>query len=220
MLPRTALVSSQSPQDFSGGGGVGESDGFRYPKTKNRANRNRSAHFGEPKTDLAQPTRPRPYLLSGLSLAHRLDHLTQVVPSNVPGVLEILEGVDQVRFMALTTTIGVDRELDPTFTRVRSHLPVREKGLGLVRSADVARSAFVGAMEMAIPRFVDRVGASGQQVAGLFPHLVVVTGSAFGELRGRWTALINSGLSLAWRTLRHGNTCVRSATTRASSNLR
>ena len=36
------------------------------------------------------------------------------------------------------------------FTRDRSHLLVREKGLGLVRSADVARSAFVGAMEMAI----------------------------------------------------------------------
>ena len=127
--------------------------------------------------------------------------------------------------MALAATIGIDpREvplegLDPTFTRDRSYLPVREKGLGLVRSADVARSAFVGAMEMAIPRFADHVGPGGHQVTGLFRHLDVVTGSAFGNLRGRWTALINSGLPLgtayteAWEYI-----APKSATIRASSN--
>ena len=111
-----------------------------------------------------QNVRDHAFAVDRLSLAHRLDHLTQVVSPNVPGVLEILEGVDQARLMALAATIGIDpREvplegLDPTFTRDRSYLPVREKGLGLVLSADVARSAFVGAMEMAIPRFVDHVG--------------------------------------------------------------
>ena len=161
-----------------------------------------------------QNVRDHAFSVDRLSLGHRLDHLTQVVPPNVPGVLEILEGVDQARFMALSSTIGIDpREvplegLDPTFTRDRSHLPVREKGLGLVRSADVARSAFVGAMEMAVPRFADHVGEGGQLVAGLFPHLADVTGSAFGELRGRWTVLINSGLPLgaayteAWENMR------------------
>jgi len=161
-----------------------------------------------------QNVRDHAFAVDRLSLAHRLDHLTQVVPPNVPGVLEILEGVDQARLMALAATIGIDpREvplegLDPTFTRDRSYLPVREKGLGLVRSADVARSAFVGAMEMAIPRFADHVGPGGHQVTGLFRHLDVVTGSAFGNLRGRWTALINSGLPLgtayteAWEYMR------------------
>ena len=161
-----------------------------------------------------QNVRDHAFSVDRLSLAHRLDHLTQVVPPNVPGVLEILEGVDQARLMALAATIGIDPQevpvggLDPTFTRDRSHLPVREKGLGLVRSADVARSAFVGAMEMAIPRFVDHVGVGGQLVTGLFRHLITVTGSAFGDLRGRWNVLINSGLPLgaayteAWECMR------------------
>ena len=45
-------------------------------------------------------------------------------------------------------------------------------------------------------------------MTGHFRHLDVVTGSAFGNLRGRWTALINSGLPLgtayteAWEYMR------------------
>ena len=86
-------------------------------------------------------------------------------------------------------------------------MPVRNKGLGLVRAADVAHAAFVGAMELVVPRFPDRV-VEVLLVPGLFPNLVGATGAAFGEREGRWTVLINSGLALglayqqAWEFMR------------------
>jgi hypothetical protein len=128
-------------------------------------------------------------------------------------MIEALEGVDQARFAVLAATIGIDPlaapegKPDPAFTRERSFLPVRNKGLGLVRAADVAHAAFVGAMELVVPRFPDRV-VEGLLVPGLFPHLVGATGPAFGEREGRWTVLINSGLALglayqqAWEFMR------------------
>ena len=148
-----------------------------------------------------------------MSHATRTTYLNQVVPSNTPGVIEALRELDQARFAVLAATIGIDPleapegSLDSTFTQDRSFLPVRHKGLGLVRAADVAHAAFVGAMELVVPRFADHV-VEGRLVPGLFPHLSAVTGAAFGASEGRWTTLIQSGLPLglayqqAWELMR------------------
>ena len=160
-----------------------------------------------------QNVRDHAFQVDRQSLSTRLNYLSQVVPPNVPGVIEELQGVDRARFAVLATTIGIDPfavpegQPDPTFTRERCWLPVRHKGLGIVRAADLAPAAFVGAMELVVPRFPDHV-VEGRLVPGLFPHLSAATGAAFGAGEGRWATLVNSGLPLgaayeqAWELMR------------------
>ena len=44
---------------------------------------------------------------------------------------------------------------------MRAELPVRFKGIGLPRIADISYAAFFGAVEMAVPRFGDKTLADG-----------------------------------------------------------
>ena len=148
-----------------------------------------------------------------LSLAHRLDFLTQMVPPNTPGVAPLLREADERRMAALAITVGFDpckllpTEPDPSFTRDRAHLSVRFNGLGVIRNADTARAAFVGAIELVLPRFPDTTNEAGDITPGLFPHLEVVTGNFAGPA-GRYATFIGSGLQLgrdfeaAWESMR------------------
>ena len=163
---------------------------------------------------LLPKARDHAFQVDRLSLSHRLDYLTQVIPPDTAGVSELLRQVDEYRLTTLAQTIGIDPLAaeetlpDPFLTRDRSFLPVRERGLGLVRSEDLARAAFVGAMELTVPRFPDWINENGDLVPGLFPHLQIVTGSLFREREGRWMTLIDSGLPLgasfkaAWESMR------------------
>jgi hypothetical protein len=148
-----------------------------------------------------------------LSLAHRLDFIASVVSPNVPGVEEFLQQADNHRLAALEIATRINflaepEQVDPTFTRDRAFLAARHHGMGITRNADVAKAAFVGCVNLVLPRFPDSVGPDGARVPGLFDHLSVATGNDFSNPVGRWTTLIESGLQigidfeLAWNTLR------------------
>ena len=72
-----------------------------------------------------------------------------------------------------------DELQDPGLVRDRSFLPVRAKGLGLTRTADIAHSAFCGAIELVLPRFPEATDEHGIPVlgSGLFFNLVAVVGT-------------------------------------------
>ncbi len=55
--------------------------------------------------------------------------------------------------LGVNPTGAQDELQDPGLVRDRSFLPVRAKGLGLTRTADIAHSAFCGAIELVLPRF-------------------------------------------------------------------
>jgi len=124
-----------------------------------------------------------------LSLAHRLDFIASVVSPNVPGVEELLQQADNHRMAALAVATRIDflaesEQTDPTFTRDRAFLAARHHGMGITRNADVARAAFVGCVNLVVPRFADSVGPDGARVPGLFDHLSVVTGNNFSKSGG------------------------------------
>ena len=127
---------------------------------------------------------------------------------------EILLRCDEHHNAAWALTIGINPFAedgllpDPSLVRARGMLPVRFRGLGVVSTADIAHAAFVGAMELVVPRFASRVDAAGNRSGGLFPQLGVVTGDAFGASMGRWSALLATDLPMAtsfrasWETMR------------------
>jgi hypothetical protein len=153
---------------------------------------------------LSPNSRDHAFHIERLSLSHRLDFLAQVVPPDTPGVLELFREVDECRLAALAITLGVnpagsqDELQDPGLVRDRSFLPVRAKGLGLTRTADIAHSAFCGAIELVLPRFPEATDEHGIPVlgSGLFPNLVAVVGNRFNETVNRYSAFIDSGASL------------------------
>jgi len=163
---------------------------------------------------LSSKARDHAFHVDRLSLSHRLDYLSQVVAPDVPGVLDLLQKADDHRLASLMRTIHISPTdpaphiADPDFVRDRSLLPVRLRGLGLVRSADIAPAAFIGSMELVVPRFPDSTDAFGNIVPGLFPHLSTVTGNSFASELGRWTTLLASELPLgrsfayAWEHMR------------------
>jgi hypothetical protein len=137
-----------------------------------------------------------------LSLCHRLDYLAQVVSPLVPGVIEAYARADSALRRAEVATVGVNvYDADPEhctapdLARRRAELPVRFGGIGLPRVADVAYAAFVGAIEMALPRFGDLAREDGSTRRGLADHLSMFVGSAadFLEPTGRYSTFLASG---------------------------
>jgi hypothetical protein len=98
-----------------------------------------------------------------LSLCHRLDYLAQVVSPFTPGVLPALKRADAALRLAEVATLGVNPYAasptwcsDPVLARDRAQLPVRHRGIGLPRVADIAFAAAVGGMHLTLPRFGDK----------------------------------------------------------------
>ena len=138
-------------------------------------------------------SRDHAFHVDRLSLSHMLDFVSQTTPPSRE-ILAILRGADDHRFAALAASIGIDPlsappasegQVDPDLVQSRCFLPVRERGLGITRNADTALAAFVGALELVVPRFPDVRDPEGIVVPGLFPHLAPVVG-AFAQHQGRW----------------------------------
>jgi hypothetical protein len=144
-------------------------------------------------------TRDHAFHVDSLSLSHMLDFVSQTTPPTLD-ILRILQDADEHRLTALASAIGInplspplEREglTDPDLVKRRCFLPVRERGLGLTQNADTARAAFVGALELVVPRFPDKRDPEGNLVPGLFPHLTPVVGT-FSQREGRWSTLIET----------------------------
>ncbi len=110
--------------------------------------------------------------------------------SNVESVCGVIETVhstmhstlNALAFLIGLTCCGVHLELlDPRTCPgpIASSGPVRVKGLGLTRTADITYAAFCGAIELVIPRFSEAADENGIPVlgSGLFPLRSVVLGS-------------------------------------------
>ena len=128
-----------------------------------------------------------------------LDFVSQTTPPTRE-ILAILRGADDHRLAALASSISIDPLspppaseglADPDLVKSRCFLPVRERGLGLTRNADTARAAFVGALELVVPRFSDVLDPEGNAAPGLFPHLAPVVGT-FSQREGRWGTFIET----------------------------
>jgi hypothetical protein len=139
-----------------------------------------------------------------LSLCHRLDYLAQIVSPFLPGVLEAFAGVDRVLRRAEVRLFGVDPYdqaaascSDPGLSCLRAELPARFKGIGLPRVADICYAAYVGAVEMTVPRFGDATLEDGTVVPGLANHLTPFVGDAkgFSSSADRYLTFIESGLA-------------------------
>jgi len=89
--------------------------------------------------------------------------------------------------------------VDPALACDRANLPARHKGIGLPRHADVCFAAFVGGIELAVPRFGQRALEDGSILPGLAENLVeaVGTGHDFAKSEDRYKEFIASGLPLA-----------------------
>jgi hypothetical protein len=137
-----------------------------------------------------------------LSLRHRLDYLAQVVSPLTPGVLGAYARADAALRRAEVATVGInvyDAEPEhcsaPDLARRRAQLPVRFGGIGLPRVADIAFAAYVGAIEMVLPRFGDLARSDGSTRRGLADHLTRFVGTAadFLEPVGRYSTFLASG---------------------------
>jgi len=98
-----------------------------------------------------------------LSLCHRLDYLAQVADPPLDGVREAFAEVNRALRRAEVCLFGVDpydqaasSYVNPGLACSRAEPPVRFKGIGLPRIADICYAAFVGAVEIAVPRFGDK----------------------------------------------------------------
>jgi len=152
-----------------------------------------------------------------LSDSHRLDYVAQVVSPCIPGVRDEYKRYDSILQGLGAQAVGVDlRDLDPAthshpdLVRKRAYLPKRYKGMGIVAVNDVCLAAFVGAINMTIPRFPDKIDSDGVVVRGLAGHLESLVGTAedFAVPQGRYSTFLQSGLTLArdfgwcWETMR------------------
>ena len=144
-------------------------------------------------------SRDHAFHVDRLSLSHMLDFVSQTTPPTRE-ILALLRGADDHRLAALASSIGIDPLAPPLasegladldLVKSRCFLPVRERGLGLTRNADTARAAFVGALELVVPRFPDVLDPEGNGVPGLFPHLAPVVGT-FSQREGRWGTFIET----------------------------
>ena len=81
---------------------------------------------------------------------------------------------------------------------LRAELPVRFKGIGLPRIADIRYADFVGTEEMTVPRFGDETLADGTVVPRLANHLTPFLGDdmSFSGTSNRYLRFIGSGLNL------------------------
>ena len=92
---------------------------------------------------------------------------------------------------------------------MRLRLPARYGGLGLrARSSWLKCAAFLGAVDQALPSFVDRVAANGAIERGIFPSLTAVLGvGSFNTGGSKYATILASNtrmgrqLSTAWQQL-------------------
>ena len=92
---------------------------------------------------------------------------------------------------------------------MRLRLPARYGGLGLrARSSWLKCAAFLGAVDQALPSFIDRVAANGAIEHGIFPSLTAVLGvGSFNTGGTKYATILASNtrmgrqLSTAWQQL-------------------
>ena len=85
--------------------------------------------------------------------------------------------VDVALLVAATSATGVDftgNEIE----RRRLRLPARLRGGGVRSHVETTAAAFCGAVNQAVPRFIDRTDDAGEFVAGFFPSLASVLARA------------------------------------------
>ena len=89
--------------------------------------------------------------------------------------------------------------VDPALACDRANLPVRHKGIDLPRHADVCFAAFVGGIELTVPRFEQRTLEDGSILPGLAEHLVEAagTGDDFAKSEDWYKEFTASGLPFA-----------------------
>ena len=108
---------------------------------------------------------------------------------------------------------------------MRLRLPARYGGLGLrARSSWLKCAAFLGAVDQALPSFIDRVAANGAIEHGIFPSLTAVLGvGSFNTGGSKYATILASNtrmgrqLSTAWQQLQ---AVVRGYTHMASEEVR
>ena len=118
--------------------------------------------------------------------------------------------VDVALLVAATSATGVDftgNEIE----RRRLRLPARLRGGGVRSHVETTAAAFCGAVNQAVPRFIDRTDDAGEFVAGFFPSLASVLGAGsfdHGSEATRYATYLASGyasateLATAWAALR------------------
>jgi hypothetical protein len=135
-------------------------------------------------------------------LRHQLGYLAQVASPLNPGVLDAYVWTDAALRRAEVAAVGInayDTEPGncsaPYLARRRAQLPVRFEGIGLPRVAGIAFAAYVGAIEMALPRYVDLARSDGSTRRGLADHFTRFFGTAadFLEPVGRHSTFLASG---------------------------
>ena len=117
--------------------------------------------------------------------------------------------VDAALLVAAKSATGVDFESDEVARR-RLRLPARRRGGGVRSHIETTAAAFCGAVNQAVPRFIDHTDDAGEVVAGYFPSLVSVLGAGsfdHGNDAARYETYLASGhvsaseFATAWAAL-------------------